>query len=333
MGETIRGIDARPRTGELDAFTATTGLAANSVAWTYLMPRNSAFAIPVGQTASPVAGWADVPAGTDFNPVVDRIRLFNSNHENARLNPFNGALAGNDADLTPATITLVAGAYDRNVDGATATTLFGIDRNDSELVRVGGVDGVPSERRCRDAGRPARCHAQRRQRRGLRHRRRRNRVRCDDGQRRADASIPARPGVRRGGRPDRKRRDRGALARRGPVATPRPGRSGRSGRPGGPQGAPGSPVFRLVAALATDRYRGRAKKRLAVRFVTTVPALVTLELLRGSRVVAKVADQVAAGRARLAFSRLPKRGRYKLRLTAVAGADTATDGARVRVRR
>jgi hypothetical protein len=70
-----------------------------------------------------------------------------------------------------------------------------------------------------------------------------------------------------------------------------------------------------------------------VRFVTTVRALVTLELRRGSRVIAKVAGQAGPGRARLTFTRLPKRGGYTLRLTAVAGSETVTDSGRVRVRR
>ncbi|MCW2924067.1 MAG: Na-Ca exchanger/integrin-beta4, partial [Thermoleophilia bacterium] len=35
-------------------------------------------------------------------------------------------------------------AYDRSVVGATATTLYGIDTNSANLIRIGGVDGVPS---------------------------------------------------------------------------------------------------------------------------------------------------------------------------------------------
>jgi hypothetical protein len=79
--------------------------------------------------------------------------------------------------------------------------------------------------------------------------------------------------------------------------------------------------------------RGRAKRKLAVRFVTTVRALVTLELRRGSRVVAQVAGQAGPGRSRLTLRRLPARGRYTLRLTAVAGGETVRDSGRVRVRR
>ena len=99
----------------------------------------------VGQTAAALAGAADVPTGYDFNPVVDRIRYVNTNDENARLVPDTGALAGNDTDLTPAaTSTIIAEAYDRNQAGATATTLYAIDRNDSQLSIQGGINGTPS---------------------------------------------------------------------------------------------------------------------------------------------------------------------------------------------
>jgi hypothetical protein len=145
MNQTLRGIDFRPATGELYGIAATTGAAANSIAFTYVINPLTGIATPVGATAAALAGWADVPAGIDFNPTADRIRVTNTNDENFRLFPTNGGLAGNDTDLTPAaTSTIIAEAYDRNFSGGSATTLFGIDRNDSELVIQGGIDGTPS---------------------------------------------------------------------------------------------------------------------------------------------------------------------------------------------
>jgi Domain of unknown function (DUF4394) len=344
VNETIRGLDARPRTGELHAVTATTGSAANSVAFSYVIPSYRVQAVPAGQTAAPIAGWADVAAGWDFNPVVDRARLVNANDENARVNPFNGALSGNDADLTPAaSTTLVGAAYDRNVDGAAATTLFAIDRNGSELVRVGGVDGVPSPNtgavspigglgialnQTSDAGFDIASD-------GIAYA-----ALTDDAddltrlytidlatgaatplgligngtsEVRALAVVPARPA--------------GPTGPAGPA-----GSAGPSGQQGAP-GPAGQTAFRdrLAAAFAADRYRGRARRRLRVRFVTTMPALVTLELRRGARRVARVADRVGAGRTQLSFRRLPPRGRYTLRLTAVASDQTVRDTARLRV--
>ncbi len=156
--ETIRGIDFRPRTGQLYASTVVTGSAANSVIRTYTINPLNGQASLVGQTAAALAGAGDVPTGYDFNPTVDRIRYVNTNDENARLNPNNGALAANDTDLTPAgTSDIIAEAYDRNFDrqfipappaapnnNSIPTTLYAINRNNSMLVRQGGVDGTPS---------------------------------------------------------------------------------------------------------------------------------------------------------------------------------------------
>lgn len=145
VNETIRGIDVRPADGKLYAVTVTTGSAANSIIRTYRLDPGTGAATFIGGTAAALAGAADVPSGVDFNPVVDRIRYVNTNDENARLNPANGALAGNDTDLTPApTGDIVGNAYDRNQAGATLTTLFAINRSGSQLARQGGVDGVPS---------------------------------------------------------------------------------------------------------------------------------------------------------------------------------------------
>lgn len=148
-GETIRGIDFRPRTGQLIASTVTTGSANNSAITTYRINPLNAQATLIGTVpATTLPGAADVPTGYDFNPTVDRIRVVNSANENARLNPNNGTLAGNDTDLTftaPAVGPVIASAYDRNFDRQNATgvptTLYGIDRGGSRLVVQGGLNG------------------------------------------------------------------------------------------------------------------------------------------------------------------------------------------------
>jgi hypothetical protein len=77
--------------------------------------------------------------------------VVNTGNENFRINPNNGALAGDDVNLTfsaPATGPVTAVAYDRNVapgpPGAiappgTLTTLYGIDVGADRLVTIGGV--------------------------------------------------------------------------------------------------------------------------------------------------------------------------------------------------
>ncbi len=99
-------------------------------------------------------GAGDSATGADFNPVVDRLRVVNFNQENFRINPNNGALSGDDTDLTftaPATGPVTAVAYDRNIapgppgtvaPPGTLTTLYGIDVGSDRLVVQGGVNGA-----------------------------------------------------------------------------------------------------------------------------------------------------------------------------------------------
>jgi len=149
--ETIRGIDFRPRTGELFGSTVTTGSANNSAIVTYSINPLNAFATLVGTIPGGILpNAADVDTGYDFNPTVDRIRYGNENNENARINPNNGALAGDDTNLTftaPMTGPIIASAYDRNTDrqnppGTIPTTLYVIDRGSNQLGVQGGINSA-----------------------------------------------------------------------------------------------------------------------------------------------------------------------------------------------
>ena len=143
--QTLRGIDQRPATLELYGTAVTTAAAANSILYTYRIDPNSGEATFLGQTAAALAGAADVPTGYDFAPTTDLMRYVNTNDENSRLNPGAGQLQGNDTDLTPAaTSTIIAAALDRNVKDAEQTTVYAIDRNDSQLSIEGGINGAPS---------------------------------------------------------------------------------------------------------------------------------------------------------------------------------------------
>jgi Domain of unknown function (DUF4394)/Thrombospondin type 3 repeat len=150
--EAVVGLDDRPATGELFVITVPTGAANNAIIRSYSLDPATATATFVGSIPlNTVPGAADVPTGADFNPVVDRLRVVNSGDENYRVNPNNGALAGNDANLSytvPATGPVTAVAYDRNVapgpPGTPAppgamTTLYGIDVGADRLVTIGGV--------------------------------------------------------------------------------------------------------------------------------------------------------------------------------------------------
>ena len=150
--ETVVGLDFRPATGGLFIITVPTGVAANAIVRSYSLDPATATATFVGSIpAATLPGAGDVPTGADFNPLVDRLRVVNSNNENFRVNPNNAALSGNDTDLTytaPATGPVTAVAYDRNIapgppgtpipPGA-LTTLYGIDVGADRLVTIGGV--------------------------------------------------------------------------------------------------------------------------------------------------------------------------------------------------
>jgi hypothetical protein len=141
--EVIQGIDVRPRTGGLYALGVVPG--ATDTLRTYLLDPATGVLTQVG---SAVTAQAAGPFyGMDFNPTVDRIRVVNTNDENLRINPNNGSLAGDDSNLNPAGRLIDGVAYDRNFDGhlgASGTTVFGIARNGSQLVRIGGGDQNPS---------------------------------------------------------------------------------------------------------------------------------------------------------------------------------------------
>jgi hypothetical protein len=149
--ETAVGLDTRPATGQLFLITVPTGVFANALIRSYTLDPATATATFVTSIPSTVPGAGDVPTGADFNPVVDRLRVVNSGNENFRINPNNGALSGDDVNLTytaPATGPVTAVAHDRNVapgppgtiaPPGTLTTLYGIDVGADRLVTIGGV--------------------------------------------------------------------------------------------------------------------------------------------------------------------------------------------------
>jgi hypothetical protein len=150
LGERAVGLDTRPLTGELFMITVPTGAASSATIRTYRLDPVTAEATFIGSVTGP-AEAADVAMGTDFNPRVDRLRVVGSNNANFRLNPNNGAVAGDDTNLSytaPATGPITAVAYDRNVAPppgtlpTTPSTLYGIDTGADRLVVQGGIDGA-----------------------------------------------------------------------------------------------------------------------------------------------------------------------------------------------
>jgi hypothetical protein len=153
VGETIRDIDFRPATGELFGQTSLGRIVSVDTA----TGKVTQLGVPL--VTSPQFSSA-FPGDIDFNPTVDRLRLVNTNEDNLRFNPLTytpvdsdaNPANGNTPDTSLAFIAtdpnvganpnIVGMAYDRNDnDGATATTLWGIDSALNILVRQGAVDG------------------------------------------------------------------------------------------------------------------------------------------------------------------------------------------------
>ena len=142
-GETLQGIDFRPRTAQL--------MAVGSTSRVYTINLITGAATQIGSAAfTPTLSGAKF--GVDFNPVPDRIRVVSEADQNLRLNPDTGGVAGTDTTLVYATgdaneaanPNVVGVGYTNNVSGATTTTLYGIDSNLDILVRQGSVGGAPT---------------------------------------------------------------------------------------------------------------------------------------------------------------------------------------------
>jgi len=130
--ELVNGLDLRPETGDLYAYNQD---------FNELLILNTATgnASLVGGNSSTILGDVSI----EFNPVADNVRLITTFEDNVRLSSTTGAVVGTDTDLAPAgTITDIA--YSNNTSNASVTTLYGIDAEFNELVRIGGVDGNPS---------------------------------------------------------------------------------------------------------------------------------------------------------------------------------------------
>ncbi len=142
QGESIAGIDFRPRNNQLYAVTSASRI--------YTINTTTGAATAVGTAAfTPAVNGAAF--GVDFNPVPDRIRFVSDADQNLRLHPNTGAVAGTDTTLAYATgdpnaaanPNVTGVAYTNNFNAPASTTLFGIDSNLDILVRQGSVGGAP----------------------------------------------------------------------------------------------------------------------------------------------------------------------------------------------
>ena len=119
-GVSLRGIDFRPKTGDLY------GVGSDSVV--YRVNPSTGIAIAEGPAFTPaLRGNA---FGVDFNPVVDKIRVVSDDRQNLRLNVDEGTVLMQDADLNPGMPQVVAAGYENSsfsFTQPTATTLHVVD--------------------------------------------------------------------------------------------------------------------------------------------------------------------------------------------------------------
>jgi hypothetical protein len=119
-GVTLRGIDFRPKTGDLY------GVGSDSVV--YRVNPDTGIAIAEGPAFTPaLRGKA---FGVDFNPVVDKIRVVSDDRQNLRLNVDEGTVLSADKDLNPGFPMVVAAGYENSsfsFTQPTATTLHVVD--------------------------------------------------------------------------------------------------------------------------------------------------------------------------------------------------------------
>lgn len=132
VGETIRGIDFRPATGDLYAVGSTSRL------YTIDLMSGAATIVGTNPLTTTLAGTA---FGVDFNPVPDRLRIVSDSGQNLRVNPANavtivdGTLAYAAGDPNAgATPSIVASAYTNSYPGTTTTTLYNLDSDLNILV-------------------------------------------------------------------------------------------------------------------------------------------------------------------------------------------------------
>lgn len=135
-GQTLRGIDFRPATGDLYAISSS-----GAAAQLYTIDLGSGAATPVGAGIT-LTGNTSTRISLDFNPVVDRLRIVTGSRQNYRLNVDTGVLT---QDTNISGTPLISGiAYSDNLPGATQTTLYAYDFLLDNLGTIGGLNGVPS---------------------------------------------------------------------------------------------------------------------------------------------------------------------------------------------
>jgi uncharacterized protein DUF4394 len=125
-GATLRGIDFRPKTGDLY------GVGSDNIV--YRVNPQTAIAVAEGPAFTPALTGKSF--GVDFNPTVDKIRVTSDAQENLRLNVDEGTLLSTDKNLNPGMPQVVGSAYTNSSFTPTrpmTTTLYAVDAATDQL--------------------------------------------------------------------------------------------------------------------------------------------------------------------------------------------------------
>src|SRR5450830_885585 len=155
-GETLLGIDFRPKDGMMYGLTSTARIVTIDAA-TGVATAKATLMADAADTSAPYTAISGTAFAVDFNPVADRLRVIGNTGQSLRINVDTGATT-TDGTINRAGGTapvVAAAAYTNSVAGATSTMLFDLDSasdvlalqnppNDGTLANVGalGVDSA-----------------------------------------------------------------------------------------------------------------------------------------------------------------------------------------------
>ncbi|MGJ9416359.1 DUF4394 domain-containing protein [Massilia sp. CMS3.1] len=133
-GETLLGIDFRPKDGLLYGITSTARIVTIDPA-TGVATAKATLSADAADTTAPYGAVIGTAFAVDFNPVADRLRVIGDTGQNLRINVDTGATTTDGAiNRTGAAPFVTAGAYTNSFAGTTATTLYDIDGANASLV-------------------------------------------------------------------------------------------------------------------------------------------------------------------------------------------------------
>ncbi|RYZ41579.1 MAG: DUF4394 domain-containing protein [Myxococcaceae bacterium] len=134
-GEKLFGIDVRPSDRLLYALSSA-GKLYTVDAQTGVATAKSILTADAADTTEPFTALTGTQFVVDFNPVADRLRVVSDTGQNLRINVDTGATTTDGAiNRAPAAPVVFGAAYTNSVAGATATTLFDLERNSRVLAR------------------------------------------------------------------------------------------------------------------------------------------------------------------------------------------------------